>query len=275
MHSAAPHRESGRTDRAQGQLPFKLPQHNGTPQKRPQTSTGHTYLRIERPLSAKAQGDLPTSSYFRTAEAQYTAALDGARKSRVDKFQSRFTFSHNDSKYYSHLPAQPATGWWKALITYRRQSPSLVNRLCKNIDVLLPDTLYATSTECYYITNNPLAFDSSNIRAQQLSLPEVAPAGWLIKEDFSASKLFERNAALYLASAGLPSGQMKRKRSARLLRNDSGYAAETAMIAPAAVVKQPHYAAANKNITKALDLPSVSALLADSSSERLVQVRHQ
>ncbi|CDJ36304.1 uncharacterized protein EMH_0046360 [Eimeria mitis] len=132
--------------------------------------------------------------------------------------------------------------------------------------------MYASSTECYYITNNPQALSPGTSYSQQLSLPEKACNGWIIKEDFSASKLFEKNAGLYLASSGFPGGKMRLRHSAQLQRKDQRRTIETAMAAPAALVKQPHYAAANRNITKALDLPSTSSLLADSSSERLMQV---
>lgn len=245
----------------------------GKLKKRPQTSTGETDLHSERPTSGRSVRDYVGSSYSRAESAQHAAALDGARKLRIDKFQSRFTFSHRDPKYYSDLPAQPATGWWKALIKCRRQSPGFVDRLCRYLDILLPDTIYTTSTECYYFTNNPAAFGLSNARTHELAFSEAASHGWLIKEDFSVSKLFERNAAYYLASAGFPSGQMKRKPKVRQTRSGSEHVHGTTLV-PAAVVKQPHYAAANKNITKALDLPNMSALLADSSSERLVQVSH-
>lgn len=275
MYFAAGERPGGQTARADGHQLSKPSRQNGSPKKRPQTSTGRMYPHIERQQSGRSQADPSLYSYAKTGEAEHAATLNGARKSRIDKFQSRVTFSHSDPKYYFELPAQPATNWWRALIASRRQSPCLVDRLCRNLDILIPDTIYTTSTECYYITNSPLALDSSSIRAQQLALPENASAGWLIKEDFSASKLFERNAGYYLASCGFPSGHMRRKPSARLLRSRPKYAVEMGMAAPAAVVKQPHYAAANKNVAKALDLPSMSSLLTDSSSERLVQVRHQ
>lgn len=247
---------------------------NGTQNRRPQTSTGRSDARPKRPLSGTSQASSSVSSYSRTGKAQYSKALSGARKSRIDKFQARFTFSHNDPKYYSELPVQPATGWWKALLIQRRQSPLLVERLCKNLDVLLPDTIYTTSTECYYITNSALALEQNSVKAQYLTFPEAAGGGWLIREEFSASKFLERNAPLYLKSAGFPGGFMKRRTSARPSPSDCDSSRETAMAVPAAVVKQPHYAAANRNVAKALDLLSMSSLLADSSSERLVQVRH-
>lgn len=260
---------SDRVDRERGKLPLGR---NEPRKERPETGTTRFDASPERPWSSKSQRDIPSISCFKRGAAQHAAMLNGSRKSRSDKFESRFTFAHSDPKYYSELPAQPATGWWKALIACRRQSPAFLDRLCKNLDVLLPDTLYSTSTECYYITNNPQALKSDNSFSQQLSLPEAACNGWIIKEDFSASKLFEKNAALYLASAGFPGGKMRLRSSPKLQRIDQRRTIETVMAAPAALVKQPHYAAANKNITKALDLPSTSSLLADSSSERLVQV---
>ncbi|CDJ47000.1 hypothetical protein, conserved [Eimeria brunetti] len=257
------------TDRRKDELPCGQ---NGPHRQRPQTGTTRTYTRPERPWSSKSQRDISRTYCFKEKSTEHAAALNGARKSRNVKFESRFTFSHSDPKYYSELPAQPATGWWKALIAYRRQSPAFLDRLCRNLDILLPDTIYSTSTECYYITNNPQALNQGSCYSQQLSLPEDACNGWIIKEDFGASKLFEKNVALYLASSGFPGGKMKLRSSAQLQRREHRRTIETAMPAPAALVKQPHYASANKNITKALDLPSTCSLLADSSSERLMQV---
>ncbi|KAL8424980.1 hypothetical protein Efla_004457 [Eimeria flavescens] len=238
--------------------------------KRPQTSTDLPRVHAEKPFGGRKGSCRPLSSYSRTGQSQYTAALSGARKLRIDKFQARFTFAPCDPKYYSNLPAQPATGWWKALIAIRRQSPSLVDRLCRNLDILLPDTIYTTSTKSYYITNSPLALASSSARAQQLSLPESPAFGWLIKEDFEASRLFERNLGIYLAAAESADGP-KRRASVSLSRLKQQQHHSLPLVVPAAVMKQAHYAAANKNVAKALDLPSTSAMLADSSGERLVQ----
>lgn len=271
MRSEATKTRGDYTNRKKDELPFGQ---DGPYKERPQTGTTRTYKRSERPWSSKSHRDIPSAYCFKREAAQHAAALDGARKSRNDKFESRFTFSHSDPKYYAELPAQPATGWWKALIASRRQCPAFLERLCRNLDILLPDTIYSTSTECYYITNNPQALNPGNSFSQQLSLAEKACNGWIIKEDFSASKLFEKNAALYLASSGFPGGKMRLRSSAQLQHRNQRCTIESAMAAPAALVKQPHYAAANKNITKALDLPSTCSLLADSSSERLVQVRH-
>lgn len=259
------------TDSKQNEMPIVQ---SMLQRKRPQTATNRTFVHPEGKWSTRSQRDRSSSCSLATEKAQHVAALNGARKSRYVKFESRFTFSHNNPKYYFELPAQPATGWWKALVKHRRQSPAFVDRLCKNLDILLPDTLYATSTECYYITNNSLALTSDSSSSQSLSLPENAWNGWLIKEDFTASKLFERNAALYLASSGFPGGKMMRRSAPQSLRSDQRRTIQMAMAVPAAVVKQQHYVAANRNITKALDLSSTAAFLADSSSERLVQVRH-
>ncbi|KAL8269895.1 hypothetical protein Esti_006180 [Eimeria stiedai] len=267
MHFPGAHVMGSQTVRTDSGEAFLTAIKDEKAKRRPQTSTGVARKHVQRPPSRSTRTQPPLSSSYACAPvAEYTAALCGARKSRNHKFQARFTFSHSDPKYYSELPVQPATGWWKSLIRARRHSPALVDRLCKSVDILVPDAIYTTSTESYYLTNSPLALESSSARAQkQLTFPEDPRAGWFIQEDFSASKLFERNVTLYLALTGCPS-QSRRRSSATLTQDTSG------MVMPAAVMKQPQYASATKNVAKALDLPSTSGLLADSSAERLVQV---
>lgn len=201
----------------------------------------------------------------------HSNALEEAKKARTEKVRNKYTFSHQDPKYYSRLPVQPATGWWKSILTLRRQSPAFVNRLCKSLQVLIPDTVFVSPTDCYYVSNNPAALAATLRDDHQLSFPDDASNGWSIISNFSATKLFERNMASYAASAGFGSGALRGP--AMFPRGKPGRkAAESALLVPVAVMKQAHYAIVNKNISKAMDLGSLTAMSSDTSQEKILQV---
>ncbi|CBZ55362.1 conserved hypothetical protein [Neospora caninum Liverpool] len=234
-----------------------------------------------------------------------------AKKARKDKHFSKIAFISSDPNYYNLLPVQPAVGWWKCVLMHPKHSLAFVCRLASNLDVIIPDTVFCSGTECFYISSGPegmLGTPDSDALKQDHTGGAGASNGWVIKSDFSAAKLLENNLFTWMhadeqARLTGETGQLaptKRRtstpgpwnnperseqggdrrqrgsiscgRTSQLLE---GTGLEAQLQAsppyPAAVMKQMHYMRKDCNITKAVDLTTLSSVSSDSSVERVYQ----
>ncbi|PHJ23368.1 hypothetical protein CSUI_002769, partial [Cystoisospora suis] len=221
-----------------------------------------------------------------------------AKKARKDKLFSRITFTQSDTKYYNLFPVQPAVGWWKSVLTNSNHSMSSLSRMVRSFDIPIPDTVFCSSTDCFYITNRPEALNGVPDSANRKKSCAGSRHGWLIKSDFSAAKLLETNLTArlqaeehedalqtyHVAAAPVRSFSVgkvptaKKNRGGRRDTVTNGPSAGTAgsssrgpVFYPAAVMKQMHYMKKDCNITKALDLSTFSSVASDSSVERVFQ----
>lgn len=224
-----------------------------------------------------------------------------AKKARKDKLFSKITFTQSDTKYYNLFPVQPAVGWWKSVLTNSNYSISSLSRMVRSFDIPIPDTVFCSSTDCFYITNRPDALHGATDSASRKKAGAGARNGWLIKSDFSAAKLLETNLTArlqaeehddalqpYQAAAPVRSlsvgnaapakkdGAGRRRRGLGTKEGPAGTVPSSSrgpVFYPAAVMKQMHYMKKDCNITKALDLSTFSSVASDSSVERVFQVR--
>ncbi|KEP65894.1 UNVERIFIED_CONTAM: hypothetical protein HHA_315100 [Hammondia hammondi] len=234
-----------------------------------------------------------------------------AKKARKDKHFSKIAFTGSDSNYYNLLPVQPGVGWWKCILMNSNHSLSFVYRLARNLDVAIPDTVFCSGTESFYISSGskgmPGTLDRSALKQNHSSGAASASSGWIIKSDFSAVKLLESNLfsrihteeqairtgnSLQLAPATRRSSaagtwnsperseQSDRRQfgslsGGRAIQQQEGVGLQAQLQDsppyPAAVMKQMHYSRKDCNITKAIDLTTLGSVSSDSSVERIYQ----
>ncbi|PFH35941.1 hypothetical protein BESB_055920 [Besnoitia besnoiti] len=234
-----------------------------------------------------------------------------AKKARKIKHFSKITFTNPDPSYYNLLPVQPAVGWWKSVLTRPKHSLAFLRRMASNLHVAIPDTVFCSSTDCFYISSLPQRLEGTTDEGgRKPGLPngEHGATGWIICSDFSAAKLLENKLASRLQTEGQESpaweasshnvvSSQRCSFSGSLSDQSSGTATrerERASFAgsriqqppagalpqakrdspplyPAAVMKQMHYIRRDCNITKALDLATFGSMSSDSSLERVYQ----
>ncbi|KFG56295.1 hypothetical protein TGFOU_315100 [Toxoplasma gondii FOU] len=234
-----------------------------------------------------------------------------AKKARKDKHFSKIAFTSSDSNYYNLLPVQPGLGWWKCILMNSNHSLSFAYRLARNLDVAIPDTVFCSGTESFYICSGskgmPGTLDRSALKQDQSSGAPSASSGWIIKSDFSAVKLLESNLfsrihaeeqaiwagnSLQLApatrrssAAGTWNSPEKSEQSdcrqfgslsgGRAIQQQEGVGLQAQLPDsppyPAAVMKQMHYSRKDCNITKAIDLTTLGSVSSDSSVDRIYQ----